>query len=79
MMMFPATFNNISDISWRSVLLEEETGVSGEDPIPAASHWQIVLHNVVSSTSRLSWILYPSTYFNDVLYIYTCSSINYQM
>ena len=29
-MMFNATFNNISDISWRSVLLVEETGVPGE-------------------------------------------------
>jgi hypothetical protein len=26
-----ATFNNISVISWWSVLLEEETGVSGEN------------------------------------------------
>jgi hypothetical protein len=26
-MVFNATFNNISDISWRSVLLVEETGV----------------------------------------------------
>jgi hypothetical protein len=26
-MMFNATFNNISDISWWSVLLVEETGV----------------------------------------------------
>jgi hypothetical protein len=30
-MMFNATFNNISVISWRSVLLEEETGVPGEN------------------------------------------------
>jgi len=29
-MMFHATFNNISVISWRSVLLVEETGVPGE-------------------------------------------------
>ena len=29
-MVFNATFNNISVISWRSVLLVEETGVSGE-------------------------------------------------
>jgi hypothetical protein len=28
-MMFDATFNNISVISWRSVLLVEETGVPG--------------------------------------------------
>ena len=30
-MVFNATFNNISAISWRSVLLVEETGVSGEN------------------------------------------------
>jgi hypothetical protein len=29
-MMFNATFNNISVISWWSVLLVEETGVTGE-------------------------------------------------
>ena len=30
-MVFNATFNNISVISWRSVLLVEETGGPGED------------------------------------------------
>jgi hypothetical protein len=30
-MMFNATFNNISVISWQSVLLVEETGVPGEN------------------------------------------------
>jgi hypothetical protein len=29
-MVFNATFNNISIILWRSVLLVEETGVPGE-------------------------------------------------
>jgi len=29
--VFNATFNNISVISWRSVLLVEEIGVSGEN------------------------------------------------
>jgi hypothetical protein len=29
--MFNATFNNISAISWRSVLLVEETGVPGDN------------------------------------------------
>ena len=29
--VFNATFNNISVILWRSVLLVEETGVSGEN------------------------------------------------
>ena len=31
-------FNNISVISWKSVLLMEETGVPGETHHPAASH-----------------------------------------
>jgi hypothetical protein len=31
LMVFNATFNNISVISWRSVLLMEETGVPGEN------------------------------------------------
>ena len=37
-MMCNVTFNNISAISWRSVLLVEETGVPGENYRPAASH-----------------------------------------
>jgi len=30
-MMFDTTFNNISVISWQSVLMVEETGVPGEN------------------------------------------------
>jgi hypothetical protein len=37
-MAFYATFNNISTISWRSVLLVEETGGPRENHRPAASH-----------------------------------------
>ena len=37
-MVFNATFNNISVISWHSVLLEE-TGVPGENHQPVASLW----------------------------------------
>ena len=37
-MMFNATFNNISAISWRSILLVEEIGVPGENHRPATSH-----------------------------------------
>jgi len=37
-MVFNATFNNISVIWWRSVLLVEETGVPGENHWPVASH-----------------------------------------
>ena len=37
-MLFNATFNNISVISWRSVLLVEETGEPGENRRPTESH-----------------------------------------
>ena len=46
-MVLSATFNNISVISWRSVLLVEETGGPGENHRPVASHWQTLSHNVV--------------------------------
>jgi hypothetical protein len=46
-MVFNATFNNISVISWRSVLLVEETGGPGENHRRVTSHWQTLLHNVV--------------------------------
>ena len=44
LMVFNATFNNISVISWRSVLLVGETG---ENHRPVASHSQTLSHNVV--------------------------------
>ena len=49
-MVFTGNFNNISVISWRSVLWMEETGVPGENHRPAASHWHTLSHDVVSST-----------------------------
>ena len=59
-MVFNTTFNNISVISWQSVLLVEETGVPEENHWPVASKWQIVSHNVVSSTLCLSGIRTPN-------------------
>jgi len=38
-MVFSATFNNISVISCRSVLLVEETGGPGKNHQPATSYW----------------------------------------
>ena len=55
-MGFSATFNNISAISWRSVLLVEESGIPAENHWHAASHWQPWSHNVVSGTPHLSGI-----------------------
>ena len=52
--VFNATFSNISVLSWLSFLLLEETGIPGENHRPVASHWQTLSHNVVSSKPRLS-------------------------
>jgi hypothetical protein len=38
LLVFNATFNNISVILWRSVLLVEETEGPGENHRPVASH-----------------------------------------
>ena len=46
-MMFNATFNNISAISWRLVLLVEESREPEENHRPAASYRQTLSHNVV--------------------------------
>jgi hypothetical protein len=43
-MVFNATFNNISVISWQAILLVEETGV------PEENHRQTLSRNVVLST-----------------------------
>jgi hypothetical protein len=51
-MVFNATFNNISVISWRLVLLLDETSVLGQSLRPVANHWQTCSYNVVSSTAR---------------------------
>jgi hypothetical protein len=55
-MVFNTTFNNISVISWRSVLLVEETGVPAENHRPVASHWQTLSQNGVPSIPRLSGV-----------------------
>ena len=51
-MVFNATFNNILDISWRSILLVEGTEIPRENHRPVASNWQTLSHNVASSTNR---------------------------
>jgi hypothetical protein len=56
-MVFNATFNNISAISWGSVILVEETGVPGENPGPVVSHWQTLSHNYISGVFIL-WSLF---------------------
>jgi hypothetical protein len=55
-MVINATFNNISVISWRSVLLVEETGGPGENPRLVVSLRQTLSHNAVFSSPRLSGV-----------------------
>jgi len=50
-MEFNATFNNISVISWCSILLVKETRGPGENHQHVTSHWQTLSYNVVSRTS----------------------------
>jgi hypothetical protein len=51
-MVFNATFNNISVISWRSVLLMEKTGVHEENHQHSTSHIQTFSRKVVISIPR---------------------------
>ena len=59
-MVFNVTFNNISAISWQSVLLMEDTGVPGESHWPAAIHWQTVSHKIVYRV-HLAWAIFKLT------------------
>ena len=56
LVVFNATFNNISVLSSWSVLLVEETGIPGENHWPDASHPQALSHNVASSAPCLSGV-----------------------
>jgi len=80
-MVFNATFNNISAISWRLVLLLEETRVPTETHRPVASHWQTLSHNVVEYISLWTVLELRTivTSIHDVLLqqIFRTTSINY--
>ena len=80
-MVLNATFNNISVISWRSVWLVEESGVPGENNRPAASHWQTLSHNVVSSTCIWVGLIFELTTLGVIgaHYIYNLKSIYHTM
>jgi hypothetical protein len=46
-LIFNATFSNIIAISWLSILLVEDTGVSVENHRPVGSHWQTLSHTII--------------------------------
>jgi len=50
-MVFNANFNNISVISWWSVLLVEETGIPWENHQPVPRHWQTLFGPVINNTN----------------------------
>ena len=52
-MVFNVTFNKISAISWRSVLLVKETGVSGEKT-PISHKTQDILYYIMLHRVRLA-------------------------
>ena len=58
-MVFNSTFNNISVISWRPVLLVEETDVPGDNHRLAASHWQFYGIKFIEYTSP--WVRFYLT------------------
>ena len=64
LLVFNATFNNISVISWRSVLLVEETGKNHR---PVAG--QTLSHNVVSITTTKSPIFVRKWYLIEISHI----------
>jgi hypothetical protein len=83
LMVFNATFNNFSVVSWRSVLLVEGIGVPLENHRHVANHWQTLLHNVVSSTPRHEWgsnsssllLSFDSFYSIALIWCWCCISL----
>ena len=92
LMVFNATFNNISVILWRSVLLVKETGVPRENHRPVPSHWQllhIMLYRVHIAINSITLKIVDYMYYQDIvdikswkmllilfLLIYFCININ---
>ena len=64
-MVFIATFNNISALSWRSVLLMKETGIPGENQRPVASHGQTLNIWVDSCYCYLYIYLYNQLFYRQ--------------
>jgi hypothetical protein len=76
-MMFNATFNNISVIiSWRSVLLVEETGVPGENHRIISKLYLPWCHQTINNM-QISWYWQKMVLFciNLANYLYYCVGI----
>ena len=58
-MVFIATFINISVITWWSILLVEEIGVTGENHQLVASHWK--LYHIMLYRLHLAWTEFELT------------------
>jgi hypothetical protein len=69
-MVFNATFNNISVISWQSVLLMEGTGVHWENHRPVASHWQTLSHKEERVYARFKTLKHAYCGYRRFLHVY---------
>jgi hypothetical protein len=65
-MVLNATFNNISAILWQSVLLVQETGVTGENHQPAASRQQTLSHNNKKENQPLSVSIFRKCFNHEI-------------
>ena len=57
-MVFNATFNNISVISWGLILLVEETGVPGEKPLTYRVTYRFMNEIIVTNESEWAEHMY---------------------
>jgi hypothetical protein len=69
-MVFNATFNNISVISWWSDLLVEETAVPGDRL--GVNYFQIYVIDYITITLQFSWLHYIT-----ITSIFKCNWLNY--
>ena len=73
-MVFNATFNNISAITWRSVLMMEETGVPRENndlPQVTDQLYHIILYRVYLTMKAFQGIQI-NNFSGDMLSYYIC-------
>jgi hypothetical protein len=69
-MVFNTTFNNISVILWRSVLLVEETGVPREDHRPITDKlYHIMLYGVHLIWAELTLVVIGTDYIGVVFFV----------